>query len=31
MSVVIEDTMLSMVREECGLGSPPVPITTNSQ
>ena len=29
-SVVIKDTMLSTIREECGLVSPPVPFTTNA-
>lgn len=29
-SVIIKDTMLSTVREECGLGCPPVPFTTNA-
>ena len=29
-SVVIKDTMLSTIREECGLSSPPVPFTTNA-
>lgn len=29
-SVVIKDTMLSTVREECGLGSPPASFTTNA-
>ena len=27
---VIRDSMLRAVREECGLGSPPQPFTTNS-
>ena len=29
-SAVIEDTMLSTIREECGLGCPPIPFTTNA-
>lgn len=29
-SPVVRDSMISCVREECGLGSPPMPFTTNA-